>query len=158
MKKILFYILLVSSLSIISCSDSSGDSDETEYIISDFSAVTQYNKEFTLGSVSCSSGTACQAIIFHGKVSDINYVGIAVKNTSPSYSLKIYWHAKSVPVGTGLTLSGCTIKENGTTLEDVDVTADIANNGNNTYTITFPSGISGTSIVSTNKITARYYD
>ena len=141
MKKILFYILVLSGALIISCSDSSGTTSEAEYIQTDFTAKNVDSTIYYSAGIAggCTAGTGCQAIIYQGEVSDIDYVGIAIKNTS--HSVKIYWAAKSIPTGTTLNISGCTIKYDDASVTNQTINVDIAATTSDTYTITFNSAV-----------------
>ena len=82
---------------------------------------------------------------------------------SSSFKFKIYWKANSIPTGTGLTLSSCTIKisdnSNSYSATGVNVTdVDIASNGDGTYDITFNDTITvgGASITSASLTAYKY--
>ena len=102
MKKILTILLLLTISALISCSGSSGSSTEKGYTDPGLeTAKTLALKSYSLegGTYACASDKSCGAIIFTGKLSDVNYVGFAVDNysTVSPFKLKIYWPATSIP-------------------------------------------------------------
>ena len=165
MKKIAFLTILIFIVGIMfSCNDSSsGDDVAVGYIDPALTTpkVINANKAYTLGGfTACSASTACLSIIYQGEISGVSYVGIAVKEADGTPNLKIYWQATSIPVGTGLTITNCTVSYNGvvtTTTQTLSV--DIIDNttinaANGTYKIIFNGTVTGTSVVSTNSIDA----
>lgn len=155
MKKIVFYILLLSGSLMMACTESSDSSDAGDYINPGFTAKT-VNSTISYSNIAggCTAGSGCQAIIYSGKVNNNKYVGIAIKNTS--HNVKIYWSASSIPTGT-VSLTGCTVKEDATTVSNTPITMEIINNGDTTYTINFDSAVAGTSINASSSITAQGY-
>lgn len=151
MKKIFFFILLIFTSGIIfSCNKSSDSDSDTDYVDpGNWGGFTIPNKSYTISSTtsdSCGSSSDCCAIIFQGKLDDTHYVGIAVDNRDtdnpPTFKFKIYWKAKTIPTGSGLTLPSCTIIINDDSGSGINVTgATIANIGDGTYTINFSGPI-----------------
>jgi hypothetical protein len=116
-------------------------------------------KAYTLGGFTPSpcNGPACLAIIYQGKISGEEYVGIAVRESDNDPNLKIYWQATSIPVGTGLSIPNCTVSYNNVvTTTSQTLLVDIIDNTETigTYKIIFNGALTGTSVVSTNSIDA----
>ena len=166
MKKIAFLMLIISVLfSIISCSGSSGGDTEEGYVDpGDWSGKdVKLNKAYTLAGGSCAASAQCNAIIYQNRLNNTDYVGIAVNNahaaTPPTYSVKIYWQADTIPIGNGLTLLSCNARINDQSRDNFDITnVDISVSGD-IYTITFTTEFSvGTaSINAGNSINAVKY-
>lgn len=160
MKKIVFYIFLLSGSLILSCSEDSGSENPGDYINPGFTAKDVSTVKAYSGFSSGCTGSGCKAIIYSGKVNNIRYAGIAVKESS--YNFKIYWPASSIITGTPVTLTSCTVKQNNATETDVTVTNVTFTNNNdtpNTYTVLFADGITSPTITIApgSSITGQFY-
>jgi len=155
MKKILFCIVLLSAALIMACNEDSSTDSSSDYVNPGFTEKTLNPKSYSgFGTADCPEGTGCQAIIYQGKINKVNYVGIAIKNGT--YNLKVYWPGTSVEFSS-TDVTGCTVIDDGTKVTDQTITMQIVNEGDTTYTITFQSAVSGTSITSGDTIRAQLY-
>lgn len=133
MKKIAILIFILSSFMLISCSDDgSGDKEKGYVDPGDWTGKdVNPNKAYTIAGESCGSNQECNTIIYQNKLNDTDFVGIAVNDkheTTPNFSLKIYWEADST---TSLPTSG----SKSITLSPSEYTIKISQ-GNNVYTST----------------------
>ncbi len=148
MKRIVFYILLLSGLLAMGCKTDS-DNDETgEYINPGFTTKTvDANKDFSIAGAT-GSGESCMAIVYQGKVNNINYVGLAAKNDT--FSIKIYWGASSFPESVNLPAGSYTIKITSgantytTTTDSLVLTRTQPNTGLYRYTFVSAITVTGT--------------
>lgn len=171
MKKITTIAAILSALFIISCSNDGGDDTETGYVDpgSWSGKFISPIKEYSIAGESCGPDDQCNAIIYRNKLNDTNYTGIAVNDghssTPPSFNLKIYWEATTIPTGAGLTLNSCTAVINDQKVENITINSvtinDVTPGGSEVtvYEITFGTGFSvGTESISNgDSITAVKY-
>lgn len=158
MKKLVFYILLLSGSLMMACSDTSSSTEAGDYINPGFAEKDVSTVKAYSGFSSGCTGSGCQAIIYSGKINGTNYVGIAIKESS--YNFKLYWPATSIPTGT-VSIGPCTIKQNSDSETNITISNVTFTNNNptsNTYTIAFGTGITSTTInIPAGSITAQLY-
>ncbi|HPS57240.1 MAG TPA: hypothetical protein PK514_03965 [Spirochaetota bacterium] len=145
MKKIFFYILILSGSLMTACTESSDNNGAGDYINPGFTAKDVLaTKNYNIGGFVWNGGTAstgCQAIAYSGKVSGTTYMGFAAKNGT-SFNFKIYWPYTSFTSGTPLSITGCTIKLNDETpLTNQTINVTITDESDDTYTLIFNSNI-----------------
>ena len=168
MKRIFFLTILtfVTGLFIACNSSTSSTSTDEGYTDPEITTLKTLSvlKEYTFSGTpnfSCGPANNCATIIYKGKLSKINYVGIAADNRPlTTFKFRMYWVAESIPEGSGLTLPSCTIIINNESTSGVNVTGvTIVNNGDGTYSITLPAMSFGSvSITSANLRAYGYVD